>query len=215
VGSIVTLSDRIKLLGVTLDTDLTFDDHVNTLTKSAYFHIRALRHFRSCLTEEAAKLVACSIVSSRLDYSNSLLFGMSQKNINKLQVVQNALAKVVLRAPWRSHSSDNLRSLHWLPIRERIQFKIATLVYKCRSNAAPSYLSSCLADHKPARLLRSSSDFALLKVPTVCTKFSSRGFSSAAPEIWNPLPFSVRTSASLPCFKNNLKTFLFQQTYGN
>ena len=91
-GSVVSISSTIKTLGVTLDSHLTFEAHVKSITKTCYFHIRALLHIRSSINLETAKSVADAIVSSRLDYVNSLLFGISSLNMLKLQRVQNSLA---------------------------------------------------------------------------------------------------------------------------
>ena len=95
-GSIITTSSTVKTLGVTFDNHLSLDQHVSSVCKSAFFHLRALRHIRSVLSEDIAKSIAVSPVSSRLDYSNSILFGTSVSNLCKVQQVQNTLAKIVL-----------------------------------------------------------------------------------------------------------------------
>jgi len=71
-GSEIPLADHVKILGVTLDPHLCVDNHVNSVSKSAYYHIRALRHIRSSISEDMAKMVAFSLVGSRLDYGNSV-----------------------------------------------------------------------------------------------------------------------------------------------
>ena len=124
-GSVVPISSTIKTLGVILDSHLTFEAHVKSITKTCYFHIRALRHIRSSINLETAKSVANAIVSSRLDYANSL-FGISGSNMLKLQRVQNSLARVVL-ATTHTRTDDALNVLYWLPILHRISFKIASL----------------------------------------------------------------------------------------
>jgi hypothetical protein len=91
----VTLSNHIKLLGVTLDNRLSFDKHVSNLCSVSYFHIRAFRHIRNCLDLQSSKYIACAIVGSRLDYANSCLSGVSAYNIHRLQRVQHCLARVV------------------------------------------------------------------------------------------------------------------------
>src|SRR6218665_2168843 len=112
---------NVKLLGVIFDSILSMDKQVNTVVKACNFHTRGLRHVRSCLTPEAARTITIGLVISKLDYCNSLLYCTSESNINKLQRVQNDLARVVLRAPWRYHAAPLLRDLHWPPIRFRIK----------------------------------------------------------------------------------------------
>jgi len=110
-GVTVPFSDAIKLLGVTLDSSLTFDRHVVEIVRSCNYHIRALRHIRPMLTTDAAKSVALSIVGARLDYCNSLLYGTSQLNIQRLQKMQNSLARAVCQAPWSTSATDLRRTL--------------------------------------------------------------------------------------------------------
>jgi len=78
-GCSVSLSDHVKILGVTLDSYLSFDKHISFICKSAYCHIRSLRHIRSAITDNMAKSVVSSVVCFRIDYVNSLLFGTTQK----------------------------------------------------------------------------------------------------------------------------------------
>ena len=81
-GSQIPLADHIKILGVTLDKNLSMNNHDNAVCKSIHSHTRALRHIRSSISEDMAKMVVCAFVSSRLDYANSVLFGATQKNIS-------------------------------------------------------------------------------------------------------------------------------------
>jgi len=210
----VSLSDNIKILGVTLDCHLFLDKHISSICKSAYYHIQSLRHIRSAITDDMAKSIASSLVCSRLDYANSLLLGTTQKNIKRLQRVQNTLARVVA-----SHalahctcSFDILQDLHWLPIDQHIEFKLATLTYYILNSSQPVYLHSLLNYHTPTRSLHSANT-NLLSVPRVCTTFASCGFSTAAPTVWNSLPSSIRSSTSTDTFRCLLKTHCFQQAY--
>ena len=94
-GAPIALSLSIKSLGVISDSYLALDDHVTTVSKACYFHIRALRHIRDSIPDNVANTIACSIVGSRHDYCNSLLAGMSEANFAKLKCVQNTLARVL------------------------------------------------------------------------------------------------------------------------
>ena len=91
-GDSVKLSHRIKSLGVTIEENLTFDEHVRNICKASYYHIRSLRHIRAALSNDTACVVASAIVGSRLDYCNAMLVGISEANLDKLQRVQNTLA---------------------------------------------------------------------------------------------------------------------------
>ena len=82
-----------------------------------------------------------AFVSSRLDYCNSLLYGVSDELLQKLQVIQNAAARVVTGARKFDHITPVLHEVHWLPVRQRIRFKLAMTVYKCLSGLAPAYLA--------------------------------------------------------------------------
>ena len=109
--SCVALSDKIKIVGVTFDNDLSFTCHVTEVVKNCNYHIKSLRHIRPLLDMNSAKTVACSLVGSRLDYCNSSLTGISRNNLNRLQRTQNTLARVVCKAD--RHSSPSIL-VSWL-----------------------------------------------------------------------------------------------------
>jgi hypothetical protein len=134
--------------------------------------INTLRHIRPAITASDANMIACSIVGSRLNYANAELHGISSKNINRLQLIQNAPARCV--ADTKVHRSSNAlpQQLHWLPIHQRIDFKLAKLAFLARSYATSSYLTSSVTRYLPSRTLRSQ-DTCLLAVPRTKTVFGS------------------------------------------
>jgi hypothetical protein len=138
----IAFSVQLKSLGVTLDQNLSFDQHISNIVKSSNYNIRALRHIRPMLDKTVANTVACSIVSTRLDYCNSLLYGTSVRNVQRLQRIQNSLARVVSGTRRRDHIRPVLKDLHWLPVTQRIDYKIALITRKVLSNGQPSYLHS-------------------------------------------------------------------------
>lgn len=184
------------------------------MCKNCYQHIRALRHIRSSLPHDVATIVACSIVSTRLDYCNALYYNMSESNFHKLQRVQNALAKTVLGQRKYDSATYALTTLHWLPIKHRNTFKIATLTYKTLRNGEPRYLRNLLTTYVPTRHLRSA-DQQLLNVPRTRTVTGTRAFRISAATIWNSLPSDLKNCTSVDCFKRHLKTFLFAQAYSS
>ena len=170
----------------------------------------ALRHIRPLISHKLACQIACSIVASRLDYCNSILYGTSSYNILRLQRVQNNLARVVCRESARAHAAPLLHKLHWLPIECRIKYKIATITFNTLHNQSPSYLHNSISLYKPKRTLRSSSAH-LLSTPSTVNQLTdiTKAYHHSAPAVWNSLSLSTRSAPSLSVFKQSLKSELF------
>jgi len=209
-GSPVFLSSSIKLLGVILDSTLSFNDQVASVCKSASFHSRALSHIRSSLNLNIANSIACALVHSRLDYCNSLYSSLSSKNIHKLQRVHNRVARVTCYKKC-SNSNENLSRLHWLPINSRIKYKTSSLTHKLIHSKSPGYLAAFLRPHVPVRSLRSE-QLNLLEIPRCRTVAGSFAFAHHAPSVWNSIPLSVREPIS-GSFHTALKTHLFLEAF--
>lgn len=208
-GYVIQPSTSARNLGVIFDPDLSLSKHISSVCQSSYYAIRLLRQVRSSLDHNSAVLLANSLVSSKLDYCNSLYYGLSQNSLQRLQLLQNSLARAVLPSvKRRDHITPVLRKLHWLPIRQRIDYKICLLTYKTLQSQSPSYLSDLLNFYAPARSLRSS-NLHLLAVPRMNSCSGRRSFSFAAPTLWNALPLHVRLASSVSSFRSSLKTFLF------
>ena len=182
---------------MTLDSSLTFDQHVLNSVRNCIFHLRALRHIWSSLTPDVANMMACSVIGSRIDYCNSLLIGISEQNLDRLQRVQNKAARTVCNASRYATSSALLHSLHWLPVRRRIEFKTATLCFNAVKLGTPPYLKNLFNPYEPVRSLRSSC-MDLLTVPRTATAFGCRRFLVTRPRIWNGLPHELRRCNTVP-----------------
>ena len=168
-------------LGVIFDSDNSFDNHVAKICQACYYHLRDLRRIRKFLSDETAILLANAMVSSRLEYCNSLLYGVSKSNIAKLQRVQNALCRIIFRLDKMSHVTPfchvtPLKKLHSLPIQHCILFKYNLLVFKAINLSQPPYLSA---------LIRSSSLTRGNRLSVSSTRpkkhIGRRGFAVAAP----------------------------------
>ena len=112
----VTPTDSARNLGVEFDKDFNFKKHISKVCRSCYYHIRDLRRLRRCLTAAVTKTIATSLVLSKVDYCNSILYNIPNREINKVQSVQNCLARVVTRSPRFCSVTPLLKSLHWLPV---------------------------------------------------------------------------------------------------
>ena len=208
LGNSLNPAQFARNLGVTFDADLNFQRHIQNITKSCNYHIRDFRRVRKHLSLQTSIALANALVSSRLDYCNSLLYAIPAKYLNKLQRVQNSLARVVTLSPKFSHTSPLLKQLHWLPIISRIHFKIATITYKTIYNQQPPSLSKHITVRDVKKSLRSHTGAPLLNSPFYKT-FGRRSFSWSGPAVWNRLPPFIRQSPSLSIFRRNLKTYYF------
>jgi len=208
----VNFVTSVTNLGVTFDHFVDLSQHVQNVCQAGYRSIREVSTIRSYLTIEATKILMCSLVLSRLDYCNSLLFGCDKKLIAKLQRVQNAAAKLVFRKKKFDHASPLLRKLHWLPIEARIKFKIASICYSAKYCNGPNYIKDLLLtyDNPSDYYLRSRTDKRKLSTPdTNLVTIGARSFAAAAASVWNALPSPLRHSNTIDSFKRSLKTHLF------
>ena len=206
-------SNCVRNLGVQLDSGLSMEQQVQSICQNANFQLRNIGKIRNLIDRETCKLLVHSFVTSRLDYCNSLLFDVNDYTISKLQKIQNYAARIITRTKKSEHITPVLRQLHWLPIKERIEYKILLIVYKVINGLAPDYLNELITIYKPTRCLRSSSSL-LLNIPHARSKFAERAFSVSAPRLWNTLSERTRSSGTVGGFKSNLKTELFSRAFG-
>ncbi|XP_072770960.1 uncharacterized protein [Nerophis lumbriciformis] len=176
---------------------------------TAFFHLRNIAKIRSILSTSDAEIIIHAFVTSRLDYCNVLFSGLPMSSIKKLQLVQNAAARLLTRTRKFDHITPILAQLHWLPVHLRCDFKVLLLTYKILHGLAPSYLVDCIVPYVPARNLRSKNS-GLLVIPRAQKKSAGyRAFSIRAPVLWNALPVTIRDATSVEAFKSQLKTHLY------
>ena len=185
--------------------------------KSTTVHLRLhnIRRIRKYLDRDSTEKLIHTFITSRLDYCNALLCGLPSNAIAKLQRVQNAAVRVLLRVPRYCHISPLLRDLHWLPVEFRINYKIIILTFKIIHGTAPKYLSELISFKSNSHYGLRSNNQLLLSPPKVKTlaTLGDRAFVAAAPKLWNSLAPSLRDISNYELFKQELKTFLFRQAF--
>ena len=203
----VSPSSNVRDLGVVFDQYLTFHDHISGIFKSTHFHLRGIGRIRNLRT--FAQLIH-ALITSRLDFCNSILYNLPNKQIEILQRIQNQAAHMLKRIPRRNHITPVLRELHWLRIHDRIIFKILLLTHKAVNNTAPEYLCDLIRLNVKSTTIRTRASFdpCLLCVPpiskTCANSFFDRSFVYAAPTLWNALDLDIRI-LPFDAFKKELR----------
>ena len=180
------------------------DKHVNQIISHCYKILKDIGRIKKCLQQSHLERLVHSVISSRLDYCNSLFVNISKGNLDKLQKLQNAAARLVVGGKKRESVSGALRKLHWLRVEARITFKILLLVFKilkgqCSQNPELMYKS---LNGRPE-------DYLLLQTPNFKTAYGKRIFAYNGTRLWNALPVTVRSEEDVYKFKKTLKTLLF------
>ena len=208
-------TEPVKNLGSWFDSQLTMVPHINKSCGAAFYHLHNIRRIRKYLSRQAAEALVHAFVTSKIDYCNSLLYGLPSTHIQKLQRVQNAAARLVTGSARFCRITPLFISLHWLPVKFRINYKIVLLTFKCIYGLAPAYLADMILVKSPTRYnLRSNC--ALQLVPSSVkhrATLGDRAFQQAAPTLWNALPPTIRNISSFNVFKTAVKTYYFKLAF--
>ena len=152
---------QARNIGAIFDTTMSMLPHVNNACKSAFYYLRTISHIRKYLSTQTTEILIHAFVTSKLDHCNSLLYNVPKNVIKKLQSVQNAAARLITRSRKCHHITPILLDLHWLPVSERIKFKILLLTFKALHQQSPTYIQDLITRYLPSRSLRSSSTLSL------------------------------------------------------
>jgi len=207
----INVSETARNLGVIVDSQLTLSAQVAAVCRSGYYQLRQLRPLVISMSSDAVKTLVQAFISYRLDYCNSMFYGITDGLVSRLQSVQKVAARSVSGARRYDHITPVLQELHWLPVRRQVDFKMATLVYLSLSGMAPFYLAAeCqLVSDEGRRQLRSANSKTCV-VRRTCSSYGDRCFAAAGPRLWNSLPVHLRqTDINFEQFQRQLKTFLF------
>ena len=218
----ITASDFVRDLGFWFDKELKGTVHINKITSSCIYTIRNVAWIRHLLDLDTTKTLMQALVLSRMDYCNSLLLGCSGYLLQKLQRVQNMACRVVCQCTKFEHISPFLADIHWLKVKERIDYKVLTIMHKCVNGQAPRYLTELLdadaaVDPSLGQYVHNlcSNHMGYLRTTqSRLTQVHKQSFSSMGPRLWNDLPLHIRLIHNFSDFKAKLKTHLFRLSYG-
>ena len=200
-GQLVDTFPVIWDLGFTIDINLTMTSQVANVCRSAYYHLSRIVKIRDSSSTTLCTSLIHGLVTSPIDYGNAILFGITDRHLHRLEMVQRSAARIVMQTRRRDRQSMTtiLRQLHWLPVRKRIDYKLLVLVPRALYDGTSEYLAALLLQHAPRRSLRSAGGL-LLEVPRVnLERFGRRAFACAG--LWNKLPRCTSDNGNLAQFK--------------
>lgn len=209
------MAECTKYLGAWLDKDLNFRKHIAVKCKAATLNLLRIKMIANGLDSNTLKTLVVSLVLSHLDYANCILNNTPKKDIKLLQQIQNMAAKLICGKSKYDSNTECLKTLHWLPVKNRIQFKTLCIVYKCLNGKGPTYLKELLIEENSTKHnLRSCKIYKQLAVPRTKRKtFADHAFSVAGPKLWNSLPNTAKMADNYELFKQKLKSYLFSQAF--
>ena len=209
--AVIPAASSAKNIGAVIDKRLSMVQQISNVCRSCYIQLRDISQIRPYITQDYAAILVHSLVVSKLDGMNSILCGIPEYLIQRLQLVQNNAARLVTCTKKHDSIRHHLLHLHWLPVQYRIKYKILLLTYKSIHGQGPSYIRDMLHPYVPCRTLRSSEQNLLIEPHMRLKTIGDRAFSASAPRLWNKLPESLRSCAALDTFKGLLKTHLFKE----
>ena len=201
----------VKFLSVIFDDKLNLEKHINRVVSTCYANLRNLGRIASKLTKPLKVQLVHSLILFHIDYCNAVFYSPPEYLLHKLtKVLYSAVSFIfgLCCSTLRMHMLPYLKSLHFLPVKFRIEFKIALLTHKCRHGYAPTYSKNLINSPSVSERysLRVNDDNWLLQTVTSLNFARSQSmFSYASPKVWNSLPLSLRIIKTLYLFKKRLK----------
>ena len=202
-----------KNLGVYFDPQLNLKKHIDVTAKSLNSSLFKIGKVRRFLDKSSCATLTNGLFTSRLDYCNSLLYGVPSSSLDRFQKLQNRAARTLSLTRKFDHITPVLKELHWLPVERRVEYKVILMCFKCLHGLAPEYLCELIKWHSPNRRLRSESQHLVAEQSWNLKTFGYRRFAVAAPRLWNQLPLPLRSMEELSHFQAGLKTHLFSKEF--
>ena len=214
-GNVVEIKKSVKDLGIILDSNLSMKEQIDKVLKVSGYHLRNIAFVKKYVDEASLKKLIYNHVISKLDYCNSLYYGLPNYQLRRLQYIINRAARLIKGRAQRDRITPVLMELHWLPIVARIIFKICVMVFQAIKNGKPNYIRRLLVDYQPGTsvLLRSADEPFRLDEPRCNLQMGFRAFKTSAPRLFNRLPREIKETDNVEIFKKNLKTYLFSDCY--
>ena len=212
--TIVIPASSVRNIGVMFDNTMSMKNQVTSLCKAVHFHLWNIGRIRKSVTYEACEKIMHDLITFRLDYCSSTLYGVTEAQHQQLQKMFNIAASILTLTP-QSNDIETvlLETLHWLPVAQCIQYKILLVTFKVLHGLAPQHLSELRKLQVTEWDTRQTDTNRLHQTVMKTTTFDDRAFVAAVPTLWNSLPVKMRLVDSINIFKKQTNMHLFPSSH--
>ena len=209
LGKELAPAKSAKDLGVILDSNLTYDDHVTKTVFTCMSRLGQINRVKHVLDKDTFTIVVNCLVFSKLFYCSNVCSNTTENNLDKVQKVQNFACRIVSGVMKFDHITPVLREIQWLPIRQPLYHRNAVMAFNCVTGCAPASLTDQFIKRSDfsTRTTRNSQKF---QIPLLKSASGQRSFYYRTVKIWNTLDPSLKLSETLQEFKRKLKNFLLK-----
>ena len=201
-----TFPQSARDLGVILDTNLTFDNHITTTVSECIARLAQINRVKHCLIDKNTLLtVIHALVFSKMYYCSNVWANTTNKNVRKLQAVQNFACRIVSGAKKYDHVTPILKSLFWLPVKDQLCYRQAIMAFKCMTGHAHLTPQFITREQVSERTTRSSQK---LNIPLFRTASGQRTFYYRTVKLWNNLESFLKLIPAVKIFKRSLRSQL-------
>ena len=196
----LTTAKSAKDLGVILDSNLTYDDHVTKTVSTCMSRLGQINQVKHVLDKDTLTIVVNCLVFSKLFYCSNVWSNTTESNLDKVQKVQNFACRIVSGVKKFDHITPVLRAMQWLPIRQQLYYTNAVMAFNCVTGCAPDSLTDQFIKHSDV-LTRNTRNSQKLQSPFLKSATGQRSFYYRTVKIWNTLDPSLKLSRTLQEFK--------------
>lgn len=194
----------VRNLGALVDENMTFEQHVNTVSRNALYYLRIIARNYKYLTRHDVKMLVCSLVISRIDYCCSLLVGIKRGLMDKLERVVKSALRIISKCGGQSDENGAVITSAEL----RIRLRALTIVWLALNGRVPPFVSEWFQVSSSGGMVLRSEAVGLLSVPRMRTESGKRAFGVFASTLWNKIPEEIRSSTSQDNFRQLCLQFL-------
>ena len=198
---------------VFMDRNLSMNSHISKMLQAGFSALRQIRSIKKCLSYESLKTLAVALILSKISYCNTLLAGLPEKQLCRVQSLINTTARLIIGTRKFDHITPVLKKLHWFKVRDRVVYKILLLLFQCRLGYGPKYISERLipiSEISERRKLRASNSTNLYVPKSKMSSIGKRRFEVEGSSLWNGLPKGSRRVRKVKDFGKRLKTSFFK-----